>query len=186
MENIKYVCTHYINQVGVNENMAEIGFSPKYDDLATFKIKFIKKNADKKLFDYLLKCLDLPQLPNYSYSVCNEKLRKTSDYDKMKSFLPIEVKEAVDERIELSEKLTLKSKTYIVESINTKTTAKYGKNIKVGDDVYWTIDLSYKYQSRIVYVNNVPRTIAYNNFNRFINAFNLKEKPENQSKLDIF
>ena len=74
----------------------------------------------------------------------------------------------------------------IVESINTKTTAKYGKNIKVGDDVYWTIDLSYKYQSRIVYVNNVPRTIAYNNFNRFINAFNLKEKPENQSKLDIF
>lgn len=68
MENIKYVCTHYINQVGVNENMAEIGFSPKYDDLATFKIKSIKKNADKKLFDYLLKCLDLPQLPNYSYS----------------------------------------------------------------------------------------------------------------------
>ena len=79
----------------------------------------------------MLKCLDVPQLPNYSYSVYNEKLRKTSDYDKMKSFLPIEVKEAVDERIELSEKLTLRSKTYIVESINTKTTAKYGKILKL-------------------------------------------------------
>ena len=45
MENIKYVCTHYTNQVGVNEKMAEIGFSPKYDDLATFKIKFIKKKC---------------------------------------------------------------------------------------------------------------------------------------------
>lgn len=188
MSNIKYVCSHYTNRIGYNNNIAEIGFSPKHDDSAIFKIKFIKNNADKKLFDYLLKCLNLPQLPNYKCGIYNDKLRKTSDYDEMKDFLPTDVKEAIDKLIELSEKLTIKSKTYIVESINKKTNAKYGKNIKVGDEVYWTIDLSYKYQSRIVYVNNVPRTLSYTSFNLFINAFDLKEKlnPQIQNKLNIF
>lgn len=188
MSNIKYVCSLYTNKLDYNNNMAEIGFSPKYDNLATFKIKFIKNNAYKKLFDYLLKCFNLPKLPDYKYNVYNDRLRETSDYDEMKDFLPIEVKEAVDKQIKLSEKLTIKSKTYIVESINKKTNAQYGKNIKVGDEVYWTTDLSYKHQSRIVYVNNIPRALSYTSFNLFINTFNLKEKlnPNIQNQHDIF